>query len=209
MIRTDVVTLSTIDGVAYRQKLTAGGSGIVILKRGAKQPGIASISKTSGEAILTANTSKKLYPEKAFKEAIELTAGMPYHRLGKVELPDAPAAPAEEEKAEEVLVDGKEYQAIVDKYTDKGGKLSYALLNKDLIKFAHSSSIVRKMCEEGKKPEKIRQYALGAKFRNITGNEKLTDAQVKKIVELLDEVSPKGVLTEFNAELRKMKAAKK
>ena len=56
MIRTTTVTLETIKGIAYRQKLSSGGSGIVIYREGASQPGIASISKTSGEAIPTANT---------------------------------------------------------------------------------------------------------------------------------------------------------
>lgn len=56
--------------------------------------------------------------------------------------------------------------------------------------------------------DEIRLYVVGTKFRNITENPNLTDAQVLKIVELLDEVSPKGVFTEFNAELRKMKAKK-
>ena len=36
MIRTDTVQLTVIPAVAYRQKLTAGGSGIVILRHGAK-----------------------------------------------------------------------------------------------------------------------------------------------------------------------------
>lgn len=51
MIRTNVVLLSVIKAVAYRQKLMTGGSGIVIIRGDASQPGIASISKTSGEAI--------------------------------------------------------------------------------------------------------------------------------------------------------------
>ena len=62
MIRTETVTLTIIPAVAYRQKLTAGGSGIVILRKNAKQPGIASISKTSGEAILSQNINEKYYP---------------------------------------------------------------------------------------------------------------------------------------------------
>ena len=49
----------------------------------------------------------------------------------------------------------------------------------------------------------------GTKFRNITGDPELTDAQVLIITELLDEMSPKGVFKEFNSEIRKsLKAAK-
>ena len=212
MIRTTVVKLSSIKGIAYRLKLPSGGSGIVIIKEGARQPGIASISKTSGDAIPTDNTSTKLYPQKAFKEAMELTAGLPYRKLGKAQLDGAGVAEEkvpDEPVAEEVVVDSAEYQKIVDKYTDKNGKLSYDLLNKDLIKFTYSSSKCRKMISDGWSIEDIRLYAAGTKFRNITGNRELTDAQVLKIIELLDEVSPKGVFKEYNEELRKMRAARK
>ena len=41
MVRTDIVELTVIDAVAFRQKLTAGGSGITILRYDAEQPGIA------------------------------------------------------------------------------------------------------------------------------------------------------------------------
>jgi hypothetical protein len=116
-----------------------------------------------------------------------------------------PEAPAEEE----IIVDSAEYQMIVDYYTDKDGKLSYDLLNKDLIKFSHSSSKVRKMLEEGKSTDEIRLYAVGTKFRNITGNKDLTDDQVLKMAELLDEVYPKGVFKEFNEELRRSQSAQK
>ena len=213
MIRTNVVTLSSIKAIAYRQKLLSGGSGIVILREDSAQPGIASISKTSGEAIPTANTSKKLFPQEAFREAIALTAGLPYRKQGKVqlkgELPAEESAAEETVAEEEVVVDSAEYAKIVEKYTDKNGKLSYELLNRDMIRFAHSSSRVRKMVEEGESVDDIRLYAVGAKFRTVAGNPGLTDAQVLKMVELLDEVSPKGVFREFNEELRRMKAGRK
>ena len=212
MIRTNVVSLTVIKGVAYRQKLMKGGSGIVILREDAAQPGIASISKTSGEAVPAANTPKKLYPQEAFNEAIALTAGLPYKKQGSVQLKGEQVseepAPKEEEQ-EEVVVSSAEYLKVVEKYTDKKGKLSYDLLNKDMIKFAHSSSIVRKMIEEGAKPKDISLYVVGTKFRNITKNAKLTDQQVGKMVELLDEVSPKGVFKEFNDQIRRSLKAKK
>ena len=222
MIRTNIVKLATIAGIAYRRKLTSGGSGIVILREGTEQPGIASISKTSGEAIPTANTPKKLYPEEAFQEAIALTAGLPYKKQGSVQLKGEVQAaeaiteePVEEEPVEEELieeeaaVDSAEYAKIVETYTDKNGRLSYDLLNKDMIKFAHMSSKVRNMVEDGESVDAIRLYVVGSKVRKITGNPALTDAQVLKMVELLDEVSPKGVFKEFNDEIRKMKGGKK
>ena len=116
---------------------------------------------------------------------------------------EEPSPREEEETVDDVIVDSMDYQKIIEKYTDKNGKLSYDLLNKDMIKFAHSSSIVRKMIADGESIEAVRLYTVGSKFRSITGNKELTDAQVLKIVELLDEVSPKGVLKEFNGEIQR------
>ena len=205
MIRTDVVKLTTIPAAAYRQKLNAGGAGIVIMRTDFKQPGIASISKTSGEAIPAANIPKDKYPAEAFREAIELTAGLPYT---KRKAPRKAILPKEEKEtpefqALEIVIDSDEYQKVVDAYTDRKGKLSYALLNKDLIKFVHFSSVARSMVADKAAEKDIILYAVGSKFRAITGNHKLSDDQVIKMVELLDEVSPKGVLTEFKDELRK------
>lgn len=206
MIRTETVSLTTIRATAYRQKLPSGGSGIVILRENALQPGIASISKTSGEPIPTSNTSAKLFPKKAFQEAMQLTAGLPYRKRGAPALIAAPAPEIPEEKDEpalEAALDSKEYEKIVDTYTDKDGKLSYALLNRDLIKFAHCSSKVRDMIAGKAAEDDIRLYIVRTKFANITGNRNLTDAQVLKMAELLDEVSPKGVFRELNEELRR------
>ena len=48
MIRTEIVELTTIKAIAFRQKLMAGGAGVTVLRYDYDQPGIASISKTSG-----------------------------------------------------------------------------------------------------------------------------------------------------------------
>ena len=214
MIRTDVVNLTVIEAVAFKQKLAAGGAGITILRYDTDQPGIASISKTSGDAIPTVNTSAELYPKAAFKEAIQLTSGMPYKRRGSVRLEKkavkevAPEA-SEEVLEEEVFIDSNEYQKLVDQYTDKNGKLSYDLLNRDLIRFAHTSKTVRAMFEDGAALKTIRTYIVSSKFRSVIGNKKLTEAQILKMAELLDEVSPKSVFKALDGELRKQSAAKK
>ena len=186
----------------------------MIYREDSAQLGIASISKTSGEAIPTANTPKKLFPLDAFQEAITLTAGLPYKNQGNVQVKGEPLTAEavqvlEAQVEEEVIVDSTEYQMIVDHYTDKDGKLSYTILNKDMIKISHSSSRVRKKLEEGQSIEEIRLYVVGTKFRNITGNKDLTDEQVLKIVELLDEVSQKSVFKEFNEELRRSQRTQK
>ena len=212
MIRTDIVPLTQIDAVAFRQKLPAGGSGITILRYDADQPGIASISKTTGDPIPTANTPADLYPKEAFREAIQLTAGLPYKKRSNVRLEkktvEEVAPETNEETTEaEAVIDSSEYQTLVDKYTDKNGKLSYELLNKDLIRFAHSSKTVRSMMEDGVSLNEIRSYIVCSKFRTVIGR-KLTEAQVLKMADLLDEVSPKSVFKEVDAELRRLSVAK-
>ena len=213
MIRTETVALTVIEAVAFRQKLKAGGSGITILRYDIAQPGIASISKTSGEAIPTDNTPADLYPAEAFNEAIRLTAGMPYKKRSGVRLTkkkvEEVAPEKTEEIAEEVVIDTEEYQKLVDNYTDKNGRLSYDLLNRDLIRFAHSSKTVSKMLEEGESLAKTRTYIICTKFRTVIGNKKLTEAEIRKMAELIDDVSPKSAFKALDSELRKMSAAKK
>lgn len=207
MIRTNLVKLSVIPAVAYRQKLPGSGTGLVILREGYSQPGIASISKTSRKAIPAPNIPETGFPQKAFREAFELTAGLPFKHLGTARyeaekiFEDKPV-PEPELKEIEMLVDGDEYKAVVGFYSDKNGKLSYDLINKDFIQFASRSSKVREMIEEKKSVEVIRRYIAGTKFRTITGNHELTNRQVQNIADLMDEVSPKGLFKELNAYLR-------
>ena len=213
MIRTEIVKLTIIPAVAFRQKLPTGGVGITIVSIDSEQPGLASISKTSGEPILSKNTPLAVYPIKAFAEAIALTAGMPYRKRGGVKLTEekveevAPEPVPEE--SEEAILDSREYQRIVEAYTDKNGKLSYDLLNKDLIQFANRSGKVKSMLDEQQDIDAIRNYIITTKFAEITGNKNFSEAQAVKAAELLDEVSPKGVFKELNAELRRMAAKRK
>ncbi|MBR2571777.1 MAG: hypothetical protein IKE30_06560 [Clostridia bacterium] len=214
MVRTDTVNLTVITAVAFRQKLASGGAGVMILRYDASQPGIAAISKTSGDPIPTANTPGDLYPIEAFREAIALTAGMPYSKRGSVRLEkkavvEAAPEPEEETTADDPVIDTAEYQKIIAMYTDRNGKLSYELLNRDLIKFAHSSRTVHSMIAEGASTKKVRTYIVTSKFRTVTGNKKLTEEQAMKMGDLLDEVSPRSVFKQLDAELRKSSAANK
>ena len=120
---------------------------------------------------------------------------------------DMVATPVEEAEEtieqEDIVVSYEDYDKIVEKYLDKNGVLSYDLLNKDFIKFMKSSTIVGAMIAERESAGAIRDYVIGNRYRNITGNEDLTEGQIARITELLDEVSPKGVFKELNAEIRK------
>lgn len=103
----------------------------------------------------------------------------------------------------EAVVDSAEYQRVVDAYSDKDGRLSYTLLNKDLIQMAKASGQVRLMIEDHASLEEIRLQVVKAKLRSVSRNPALTDEQVQLMIELLDEISPKGVLKPLNEEIRK------
>lgn len=211
MIRTNSVPITRIpNAIAYRIKMASGDAGIVIIRGDEPQPGTATISRSTGEPIVSSNTPGEAYPKEAFAEAIELTQGMPYRKQGKPAAPEmAPLGDdgheeAEEELPEEVVVNSDDYNKVVDAYTDKRGRLSYELLNRDLIQLAHKSEVVAKMVSDGEGEEAIRRHVVGTRIRGLTGNRNLTDAQVDAIASLLDEVSAKGAFKELNSKIRNM-----
>lgn len=214
MIRTKLVELSTIEAVAYRQKLRdPSKSGVVILRYDSDQPGLATINKASGEPDIAPNVPGDLFPVDAFREALELTIGLPYSKRGKVKLTAtsatlvAPPEAMEEDDPEDVeTVCSQEYEAIVRAYTNKKGELSYDLLNKDFIQFANSSKIVASMVVDKASEEEIRNHIIKVKLESLTNNRDLTLGQTKLIVDMLDAVSPKGVFRELNDEIRRMLA---
>ena len=205
MIRTNVVELKTIKAFAYRQKLGSGDTGITIARPDAKQPGLAIVSKKTGEAVPSVNTDLKKYPPEAFKEAMELTRGMPYRKQGSIKVTEQMFVKETEEPAEEPAeLNAAALEAVTLHYTDRNGKLSYDLINRELIKFAKSSSIVRRMIAEGDKLADIREYIVLNKFRNLARNDKLTDKEVLLIADALDEFDNKSVFKDLNGELKKL-----
>jgi hypothetical protein len=219
VIRTRLVELSSLEAVAYRQKLRGGQAGVVILRHDSAQPGLALLNRHSGEADLAAHTPAALFPPEAFQEALELTAGLPYSSRGPVRSPaavpgaaaGAPTAAAEpspldEEHSTEELatVNSADYAAIVKAYTNKKGELSYELLNKALIQAARSNPYVAEMVARHAPLEEIRDHVVKANFEAVSGNRFLSVDEVHRILELLDDVSPRSVLRELNEDLRKM-----
>lgn len=207
MIRTKIVELSTIEAVAYRQKLKNGKSGVVILRYDSDQPGLATVNRRTAEPEPSANTNLERFPVDVFQEAIELTSGMPYSRRGSVKLSGyQPESQTEEEDSPEELVtiDCAEYKAIVKAYTNKKGELSYPLLNKDFIQFAASSKAVATMVANRASVDDIRDHVVKVKLESLTGNRNLSVDQTQRIVDMLDEVSPRYVFRELNDEIIRM-----
>ena len=215
VIRTRLVELSTLEAVAYRQKLRGGQSGVVILRPDTAQPGLALLNHQSGQPDPAANTPA------AFQEALELTSGLPYSSRGPVRSPAVvPGTPAAEaaspiaapELAEEAsgadlaTVNSADYQAIVKAYTNKKGEISYELLNKALIQAARSNPFVSELVARGASEVEIRDHVVKANFEAVTGNRSISQAEVHAILELLDAVSPRSVLRDLNDELRRLLA---
>ena len=103
MIRTKIVELSTIEAVAYRQKLRGGHSGIFIMRYDTAQPGLATLNRNTGEPDPSDNTNLEIFPLEAFKEALELTSGMPYSRRGRIRLSGEKEEVSAQEETEEEL----------------------------------------------------------------------------------------------------------
>lgn len=217
LVRTPLVELSLIEGVAYRQKLRGGQTGVVILRHDSSQPGLALLNHRTGEPDLAAHLPRELFTTEAFVEALELTSGLPYSCRGPVRSfghpPSTPADPEGAHAAEELqcsppdalaTVSSHDYAAVVQAYTSRKGELSYELLNKALIQAAHSNPFVATMIKENASLEQIRDHVVKANFEAVTGNRGLAAADVKRIVDLLEEVSPKSALRGLSDELRRM-----
>lgn len=212
MIRTPIVELSTIEAIAFRRKVRGGHTAIVIQRFDGGQPGQGLLNRNTGEADPSHNTQVERFPQEAFAEAVELTRFLPFNARGQVSVKGwdrnvaEPEPDGEDDVEELAAVCSKEYGAIVDAYTNRKGELSYDLLNKDFIQFAKGSKLVADMVSRQASVEEIRDHIVGVKLENLTGNKELSDAQVKRIVEMLDSVSRKGVFKELNDEIRKMLA---
>jgi len=222
VIRTRLVELSTLEAVAYRQKLRGGQSGVVILRPDTAQPGLALLNHQSGQPEPAAHTPADLYPLEAFQEALELTSGLPYSSRGPVRspasVPSTPVAAAasspdaapelaeEPSSADLTTVNSADYQAIVKAYTNKKGEISYELLNKALIQAARSNPYVAELVARSASEAEIRDHVVKANFEAVTGNRAISQAEVHAILELLDAVSPRSVLRDLTDELRRLLA---
>ncbi len=210
MIRTKIVEISAIEAVAYRQKLKGGKTGLVIMKFGLSQPGMAIMDRTTGRPVVPANAPKAI-PYEAYAEAARLTDGLTYARHHKFQMLGGQRSQVEnvevfdEEPEEElVVVSSEDYNKIVNSYKDKNGDFSYLLINRDFLKFAKSSSLVSNMVNNKASVDEIRKHIIRSRFETITGNHKITDREIDKIVEMLDEVHKQGVFKKLNAEIKKL-----
>jgi len=218
IIRTKAVELTSIPAIAYKQKLHSGGAGVKILRLDQDAAAVLTIDRRTGEGVPYGIIIGELFPQKAIKEAFELTVGLPYSARGKIAITafenkaEVIAEDVEEnETAETDMVESDEYKAIVKAYTDfTKDKLDYQRMNKDFIQFANKSTTVGKMVGEKAKVEDILTFVIKSRATFLSGKkESLSDAEVAALIETLDEINLRSAFKELNAHLRKMSSGAK
>jgi hypothetical protein len=215
MVRTETVKLTSIKGIAYKQKLTAGGAGIVILTPGDRAA--FTINKRDGSSAPYGKVDTSAFSEAVVKEAIDLTKGLPFRRLGTITKVyddthcDETSADEETEdiKAEIDVMASTEYKEFVAQYTDKNGSFSYQLMNKDLMQFSAKSSVVQKMLAEKASVESIVKYVVKSKAADLSRNKGMDDEMLDAFIDMLDSMNTRSAFKELRAFLRGKMSRKK
>ena len=213
IIRTKAVELTTIPAIAYKQKLSHGGSGIKILRMDENHTAVCTIDKRTAEMIPYGTFAEELFPMEAFDEAFELTSGLPYSARGNITL--VPQEVQEDDVVEEAPAEqvdmtlSAEYQALVNRYSDEKGKINYQLMNKDFIQFATRSKTVANMVAESASQEQILTFVVKSRVSEIAGKkESLDEESVALLIETLDEIDPRSAFKELKAHINRMLSRK-
>jgi len=215
MIRTEAVKLNSVTGMAYKHKLSAGGAGLAIMTPDNKA--IYTINKRDGKAVPYGEVDGSIFTSVIVDEALELTRGLPYKRLGKVTKVyddshcDETSAEleTEDDKPSIDVVASKEYEGFIMEYTDKNGKFSYQLMNRDLMKFADSSGVVRKMIAEADDGKAILRYIVRSKAVSLSRGKEMSDKFLTAFIETFDSMNTRSAFKKLNAHVRAKKGKAK
>ena len=212
IIRTMAVELSEIPAIAYKQKLSAGGAGIKLLRLDQDAFAVFTIDRRTGEAVPYGSYDTELFTDEALAEALELTSGLPYTARGKLRVTvfedEAQAEDVAETELEKVdMVNSDEYKAIIQRYTNEKGKLNYPLMNKDFIQFASKSKVVAGMAAEKTTAEAIVLFIVKSRATFLSGKkESLSDQDTAALIETLDEIDPRSAFKELTAYIKRQLA---
>jgi len=215
MIRTEIVRLKKITGLAYKQKLTAGGAGLTIMTPDDKA--VFTINKRDGSTAPYGTVDLKLFTAAVIEEALELTRGMSYKRLGSVVKVyddshcDETSADleTEDDKPSIDVVASKEYEGFIMEYTDKNGKFSYQLMNRDLMKFVESSSVVKSMVEKAESDDAIMRYVVRSKAVSLARTKSMDDVFLTAFIDTFDSMNTRSAFKELKAHIRTRKGIAK
>jgi len=215
IIRTAAVELTAIPAIAYKQKLSSGGSGIKIFRLDQDATTVLTLDKRTGEGIPYGKYDVSLFPDEALNEAIELTSGLPYASRGKIKITVFDVAEEEEDVIETELektdmVNSEEYKALIQRYADEKGKLNYALLNKDFIQFSSRSKVVGEMVAAKASVEEITLYVVNSMvLQLVKRKDAMSGEETAALIETLDEIDPRSALKELKAHIKRMLAKSK
>ena len=215
MIRTETVKLNSIAGLAYRQKLTAGGAGLAIITQNDRAA--YTIDKRDGSTVPYGPVNGEIFTGAIVGEALELTRGLSYKKLGTVtkvyddcHFDETPfELESEEEKPSVDVVGSKEYEGFIMEYTDKNGKFSYQVMNRDLMKFADSSSVVGAMVANLDNEDEITRYIVRSKAASLSGAKAIDDSFLTAFIDVFDSMNTRSAFKELKSHIRAKKSSRK
>ena len=208
MIRTEAVKTTTIPGMAFRQKLQAGGTGITIITP--HERATFTVNKRDGSCVPFGKVNEKVFTESVIKEVLDLTMGLPYRRLGtitKVHVnKPCEESPVEHEvddvKADIDIISSAEYAAFIEKFSDKKGRFSHQLMNKELMQFAAKSGVVNKKLAMKENTDMIVRYVVRSKAAKLARRKEMDDDTLTAFIETIDSICTRSAFKELNAYLR-------
>ena len=212
-IRTTSIELTSIPAISYKYKLKTGGAGIKIHRLDITDCAAFTFDKRSGELVPYGKVNEENFPINARQEAVIVTTGLPYSSRTKVVVPAyTPTVEPAENVADVVednetetfdMVNSREYSAIIDAYTDNGTRLNFARMNKDFIQFASRSKAVSKLSANGASLEDLLVFVVKNRVQQLAKTKALSDAEVKELIEVLDDICVRSAFKELNAHLRR------
>ena len=215
MIRTEAIKMTSIKGLAFKQKLQAGGAGLTIMTPDDKA--VYTINKRDGACVPFGKVNGDVFMQAAIDEALELTKGLPYRRLGaitKVYADDrcdegSVDLETDDDKVEIDVIASAEYREFIAQYTDKNGKFSYQLMNKELMQFAAKSSVVSKKLAEKEAVAGIVRYIVKSKAADLARNRGMDENMLTAFIDTFDSMNTRSAFKELNAYLRGKMSRKK
>jgi len=208
MIRTEAVKTTVIQGMAFRQKLQAGGSGISIITP--QDRATFTINKRDGTCVPYGKVDLNVFTDAVIEEVLELTMGLPYRRLGKItkvhlDKPNEETPVENESDDEQVDIDiisSKEYAVFIEKFSDKKGRFSHQLMNKELMQFASKSGVVKKKVEEKEDTDLMVRYIIRTKAAEMARTKAMDDDMLTAFIDTIDSICTRSAFKELNAYLR-------
>ena len=208
LIRTEAVKTTLIGGLAYKQKLMSGGAGLTIMTPDDKA--VFTINKRDGACVPFGQVNFDIFTDEIIKEALELTRGLHYKRAGKItqvyadtNCDETPVELETDDAKNDIdVLASVEYNEFIMQYTDKNGKFSYQLMNKEFMQFAARSSVVKGMLADKYRVEAIVKYIVKSRAADLAKNKGMDDDMLDAFIETLDSMNTRSAFKELNSYLR-------